>query len=223
MTKTLLLAFFGGEFTKSLACYLIKKDALSFWLPTPRFPGYAPGQGVRSNFQDRHKTLLVSAKCTLDVSPARQLCSVRARTRTPVLCAHTEPRLNSSRHKQQRQEEGRSHAAVFPHTFFRSPLDFPLKTLDAAAALTAVGVTVMTSSGFPSVLCYSELSGLCRYPLRPPSSPSRPSFPPPTQQGCCCCCAHVSPLAHVEVSQSTSASCAACLALSTGWEKQACV
>lgn len=59
------------------------------------------------------------------------------------------------------------------HFFFStSPPGFPLKTLDVAAALTAVGVRVMTSSGFPSVLCYSELTVLSR--LLHPAIPSAP-------------------------------------------------
>lgn len=111
------LLFFFWNLLSHLRAIWSRKMLFPFGFRLQGFLGTRLGQGVRSNFQDRHKTLLVSAKCTLDVSPARQLCSVRARTRTLVLCAHTEPRLNSSRHKQQRQEEGRSHAAVFPHTF----------------------------------------------------------------------------------------------------------
>lgn len=194
---------------------------LPFWFPTGRVLRHMPGQRVRSNVQDRHKTLLVFAKCTLNVSPARQLCPACAHTHTQthtlVLCAHTKRRWNSSRHKQQRQEEGRS--ACMQQQFFLtlfhspSPAGFPLKTLDVAAALTAVGVRVMTSSGFPSVLCYSELSVL---PL-PSSTPSEPAA---VAAAAALMFHH---LLMLRCHRLHLASCSACLALSIGWEKQACV
>lgn len=100
----------------------------------------------------------------------------------------------------------------------RSPLKFgvSIKTIRVVADLTAVGARLMTSSGFPSVLCYSELFGPRRYSSSPPLFSAPSSQPPLTWRGCR---AHVSPLAHVEVSQSTLVSYVACLAFSVGWEK----
>lgn len=67
--------------------------------------------------------------------------------------------------------------------------------------LTAVGARLMTSSGFPYLLCYSELFRLrsyCSFPS-PPLFSTPSSQPPLTRRGCH---AQVSPLTHVEVSQS---------------------
>lgn len=71
----------------------------------------------------------------------------------------------------------------------------------------------MTSSGFPSALCYSELSRLRSYSSSPPLFSTPSSEAPLTQRACH---AHVSPLTHVEVSQSALVTYAACLSLWSG-------
>lgn len=98
-----------------------------------------------------------------------------AHTHAPS-CAHTKLKLNSFRRKQQKTR------SVAPRSldtsFILSEICIKLSRFHPASwshyRLTAVGARLMTSSGFPSVLCYSELLGLRSYSSSRPRPPSHP-------------------------------------------------
>lgn len=124
--------------------------------------------------------------------------------------ANTELRPNSFRLGAEEDLVARftlKHQSVFPLICFLTPNlkspCFHAAFLSHYRLLTAVGARLMTSSGFPSALCYSELSKLSSYSSSPPLFSTPSSQPPLTRRGCH---THVSPLTHVEVSQAVCVS-----------------